>query len=385
MPPVILLAHLDVVPVEPGTGSAWTHPPFAGVVADGSVWGRGAIDDKAGVLGLLEAAEALLAGGFQPTRTVLLAFGHNEEGGGDPSGAAAIASLLASRGVHDAWLLDEGGMIYRHTPGVSQPVAFIGVTEKTAIDVELVAHAAGGHASMPPGDTAVGILAGALDRVARHPMPARLQGPTLAMFEMLAPHMPLLMRGAFANLWLTRPIVLRRLASQPETNATIRTTIAPTMLSASPKDNVLAAEARAVLNVRLLPPDTAAAVEAHLHGVIGDDRVTVDARGGGAPPNAVVSPTRTPVFTTLAGIVRGVYPEVLVAPFVTIGATDAREYRGVAPAAYRFLPIDQDGAVEQIHGTNEHVGIDAYARAIRVYATVIERIAGADPVRTESR
>ncbi|HYN09180.1 MAG TPA: M20 family peptidase [Vicinamibacterales bacterium] len=375
LPPVILVAHLDVVPAET-SGRAWTQPPFSGAIADGKVWGRGAIDDKSGVLGLLESVEALIGAGFTPERTIYLAFGHNEEDGGDASGAAAIARHLAGRGVHDAFLLDEGGVIFDRVPGVRQPVAFVGITEKDPVTFELRVTAPGGHASMPPTHTAVGILGRALDRLEQRPMPSRLDGAARETFMTLAPEMTPPMRAVFANLWLTRPAVLRRFAQTPETNATIRTTMAPTMLEASPKANVLATAARAIVNVRLLPGDRVPDAQRHMRAAIDDPRVeiVVLAGGGGDPPP--ISSATSADFARLGGAIRSVYPEVLVAPFLTVAATDSRHYVRIAPHIYRFLPIHFDGAFEAVHGVDEHVTIDAYEKAIRVYATIIKEMAG---------
>jgi carboxypeptidase PM20D1 len=372
--PIILAAHLDVVPVEPGTERLWTHAPFSGDLADGSLWGRGTIDDKSAVAGMLEAVDALLATGFKPSRTVYLAFGHNEEDGGDASGAGRIAEALRIRGVKNAWLLDEGGLIYDQVPGIHQPVAFIGVAEKGSMNLEVVARSAGGHAAMPPAQTAVGILARAIDRLERRQMPARLDGAALNMFETLAPDMSLGFRAAFANLWLTRPLVLPLLTSRPQTNALVRTTTAPTMLEGSPKANVLAVTARAVINFRLLPGDTPDAVESHVRAAVDDDRVEIH-RVGLSTSASPVAESDTPAFAALARSIRAVYPNALVAPYLSIAATDAREYSAVAAEAYRFLPIYQGGALESIHGTNEHVRLDAYEKAIRVYATLLEELA----------
>jgi carboxypeptidase PM20D1 len=374
-PPVLMLAHLDVVPAGDEGDRRWTHPPFAGTIADGSVWGRGAIDDKSGALGILEAVDALLATGFAPTRTVYLAFSHNEEGDGDPSGASTLARTLQARGVRDAWLLDEGGLVYDKVPGVDGRVAFVGITEKTAIGVELRVSSAGGHASMPPAETAVGILARAIDRVEGHPMPARLDGAARQMFLTLAPEMHGAMRVAFANLWLAEPLVLRQLTARPDTNAIVRTTIAPTQLEGSAKVNVLATDARAMLNVRLLPGDTPDAVLAHLRHAVDDERVAIRLADAGGPP-APISSTTTREFETLQAAIRAVYPDVRVAPFMTTGATDARLYAAIAPFAYRFLPIAQPGALDTIHGVDEHIRIDAYVDAIRTYATIVTSIAG---------
>jgi carboxypeptidase PM20D1 len=372
--PVLLTAHLDVVPVEPGSEHLWTHPPFNGVVADGSIWGRGTIDDKSGVAGLLEATEVLLASGFTPSRTVYLAFGHNEEGGGDASGAGAIAATLAARGVRHAWLLDEGGLISKQIPGVAEPVAFVGVAEKGFLNLELVAHSSGGHSSMPPEETAIGILARALDRIERNQMPARLDGASERMFQTLAPDMSLGMRAVFANLWLTRPLVVRLLSKRPQTNALVRTTTAPTMLEGGPKANVLPLTARATVNFRLLPGDTADLTEMHVRRVVSDDRVEIR-RVGQSVEATANSRSDTPEFAALARSIRAIYPNVLVAPYLTLAATDTREYVNVADHQYRFLPIYQEDVLEMIHGANEHVTIDAYEKAVRIYATLITELA----------
>jgi carboxypeptidase PM20D1 len=373
--PVVFCAHLDVVPVEPGTEAAWTQPPFDGVVAEGSVWGRGTLDDKLGVAGLFEAAEALVAAGFAPTRTVYFAFGHNEESDDDrESGAAAIAASLETRGVHDAIVMDEGGLVDDQVKGIPRPVAFVGVAEKGFMNVELTAHSDGGHASMPPTPTAVGRLARALDRLDRQPMPARLDGAARQLFETLAPDLPFPMRLAMSNLWITRPLVTRALSSQPSTNALIRTTAAPTMLEGSPKANVLAQTARAVVNLRLLPGDTTGAVLAHVRTAVDDP--AIDVRALGTPRDASpVSPANGRGFPAIARAIRAIYPDVLVAPFLTMAGTDARVYARIAPETFRFLPVYQAGALESLHGTNEHVQLDVYEKAIRVYATAIKELA----------
>ena len=206
-------------------------------------------------------------------------------------------------------------------------------------------------------------------------MPARLDGAAQAMFLTLAPHMAFPMRAAFANLWVTRPLVLRLLAGNPQTNALIRTTTALTMLEGSPKANVLATRARAVANFRLLPGDTPDLVLSHVRRVVNDARIEVTPLGGSTMASAV-SASDTPEFAALSRAIRAVYPNALVAPFLTIAATDSRAYGGVASHTYRFLPVYQDGALDMIHGINEHVRIDAYEKAIRVYATLIRELAG---------
>ena len=366
LPALILAAHLDVVP--PGTDlERWSRPPFGGIVDDNRVWGRGALDNKASVVGMLEAAESLLATGFTPTRTIYLALGHNEEDGADGSGAAAIAALLAERGVRDAWLFDEGGIVYDQMIGVQQPVALVGIGEKGVASITLEVEAAGGHASMPPVESAVGILSRAVDRLERSPMPPRLDGALAETFRILTPEMTWGMRTAFANLWLTRPVLMRQLAAQPQTNALVRTTMAPTMLRAGDKANVLATSAMATVNVRLLPGDTSAAVLAHVAKVVGDGRVRVEIEPGASWEPPALSPTDAPAYRALASVIRGVYPDTVVAPFLTVVATDARHYTTVAAYIYRFLPVHQPRALELIHAPDEHILLDTYEKLIAFF------------------
>lgn len=269
--PVVLLGHMDVVPVEGGTESAWKHPPFSGSIADGFVWGRGTMDDKSTVFGILEATELLLTSGFRPRRTIHLAFGADEEAGGVRS-AAVIAKLLASRGVRPLFVLDEGGMVVQGVlPGIESPVAVVGIAEKGYLTLELTAKGEGGHSSVPPPQTAAGILARAITRLEDNQMPAEVRGATANLFDAIGREMPFGMRMLFANRWLFDPVIEWKMGSVPRSNATIRTTTAVTMLQGSPKDNVLPSRAKAAVNFRILPGDDIASVTSHVKRVIDDD------------------------------------------------------------------------------------------------------------------
>src|SRR5438093_10539506 len=249
--PIVLLAHQDVVPVEPGTEGRWTEPPFEGKIAAGYVWGRGALDDKGSLVAILEAIEHLVAGGAQPRRTVYLAFGYDEEVGGR-RGAARIAELLASRSVHPEFVLDEGGALTTGlVTGISAPVALVGIAEKGYVTVSLTAQAEGGHSSMPPPQTAVGILATGLTRLEGQQMPRAIRGPTADMFDYLGPEMSFGARLVMANRWLFGGVLAGRFGATPQGNAMLRTTTAPTVLQAGVKENVLPSSARALVNFRI--------------------------------------------------------------------------------------------------------------------------------------
>jgi carboxypeptidase PM20D1 len=373
LPPLILTAHQDVVPADDLTG--WTRPPFDGVVADGSAWGRGTLDDKGSLLALCEATESLLTNGFTPERTIYFGFGDDEEGGNTDNGADAIVRALQGRGVHGATVIDEGGWVYDKIPGVAKHVALIGIAEKGYLSVQLAITGAGGHSSMPPNETAIGILGRAVDAVERHPMPPRLDGASAALFDTLAPEMSYGMKVLFANRRVTGPLIIRTLAKQPATNAAIRTTTAATMIRGGDKENVLASSATAVVNFRLLPGDTADDVIAHVKTAVNDPRVTVTPYRTMGVPASPVSSTSSPDFVNLGRAVRATMPDVLVAPYLTIGATDGRRYGPVASDIYRFVPIDQPGATELLHAPNEHIEISAYMKAIRAYSAIIQAMA----------
>ncbi len=368
--PVVMMSHLDVVPVEAGSEGAWTHPPFSGDIADGFVWGRGTLDDKVGVLSTLEAVEALVAKGYQPRRTVYLAFGDDEEV--DGHGAGAIVALLKSRGVHPLVAIDEGSAIVRGViPGVSRPAGLIGIAEKGHMSVQLTVMSAGGHSSMPPPQTAVGVLAQAIDRLEKHPLPARLDGAAEGMLGQLGREMPLGARVMMANLWLTRPFVVRRLARSPVTNASLRTTTAPTMIQGSPKENVLPIRAQAIVNFRIIPGETPESVLEHVRKVVDDSNVVVAIAGAVAPPSPVSS-TTSAAYRILARDITVLEPDAVVAPSLVVAATDSRQYGGYARDVYRFLPVQIGSTdLERIHGTNERIGVHDYARGVAFMTLLI--------------
>ncbi len=378
--PILLTAHLDVVPAA--DPDAWTHPPFSGRIADGFVWGRGTLDDKVGVLGLLEAVELLVRGGFSPTRTVYLGFGHDEEVGGQ-DGAVKIAERLANKTDRLEMVLDEGlAVIDGVINGLARPLATIGVAEKGYLSLELIARARGGHSSTPAADTAIGRLARAIARLESQPMPARLAGPAEDLFVTIAPELPFLQRTLFANRWLFDPLLLRVLASSPGPSATLRTTLAPTMLAAGVKDNVLPAEARAVVNTRIHPLDSIDAVEQHVRRVIDDNAIDVRRFASFASEPSTVSPTDSPGFAWIAQSIRQVYSEALVAPSLVLGGTDARHYAGLSENIYRFVPMRLTRSdIARIHGVDERISIEDYGRVVQFYAQLIRNACGSQSIQ----
>lgn len=371
--PLLLLGHMDVVPVEPGTEDQWAEPPFGGVVRDGVVWGRGALDNKPNVFGALEAVEALLARGFEPRRTVLMAFGHDEELGG-PDGAVAMAALLASRGVRPMLVVDEGGGVAEGLfPGIDRPVAAIGIAEKGAVNVELLVESAGGHSSVPPEETAVGILAAAVARVQANPLPGGFDGSMRQLFETVGPHMGLGYRLVATNLWLFSPLVERAMLASPRTAAMVRTTTAPTIFRAGVKSNVLPTSARAVVNFRIHPRDSTETVMEHVRRVVDDPRVTVrpDPTGTHREPSSVSS-TESEGYRLLTRTIRQTWPAAVVAPYLIFAGTDARHYRELSDSVYGFQPVLLGtDSLQMAHGIGERLSVENLARAARFYAQLI--------------
>lgn len=385
--PVVLMAHYDVVAV-PGLPvpvddvdarvEGWTHPPFAGVVRDGAVWGRGTLDDKGALVVVLEAVEALVAAGWTPPRDVYLSFGHNEETAGD--GAREAVRRLRERGVTPWLVLDEGGAVVQGAmPGVEAPTAVVGIAEKGILDLEMSTRDEGGHASTPAPGGATVRLARAITRIDDHPFPPRLSEPVRALLATLADHADGPMRRVFANADRLGPVVARaftRLGVEPA--ALVRTTVAITQLEGSPGANVLAQTARANANIRILPGETVASVVARLTRVIGDPSVTLRVVSGEDP--SPVSPAGGPQWEVLRTALGASYPDAVLTPYVQLGASDSRHYCAISEHVYRFSPFDltpeQRGS---IHGIDEHLTVDALGRGVAFVAALLGAVPAPGP------
>lgn len=374
--PVLLLAHLDVVPVAPGTEGDWIHPPFSGALAEGHVWGRGTLDDKQNAVGALEAFEHLLEAGFTPERTVLLALGHDEEIGGT-EGAVRIRERLQERGVRAHLVLDEGAAIVEDVDGVEAPVAFVGIAEKGYATVRLTARSAGGHSSMPPDHSAAGRIGAAVAALEANPMPARLDGPIGVQFDHMGPESVLARRVVFANRWLLGGVLKRILAGDAATNAMIRTTTAVTMLEGSPKENVLPTSATAHVNFRIRPGDSTADVLDHVRGLVDGLDIEVEEAGDLASEPSPVSPVDGVPFAQIATTIRQVFPDVVVSPFLVLGATDARHFTPISDHVYRFSAVTLTRAdLARIHGTNERVSVESMGRIVTFYVQFVKNTCG---------
>jgi carboxypeptidase PM20D1 len=373
--PIALMAHHDVAPIASGTEDRWQVPPFAGVVKDGYVWGRGTWDDKGNLIAQLQAVEMLLASGFQPRQTVYVVSGADEEVAG-LRGAAQIAKLLQERKVRLDFAIDEGLVLTEGLiPGVAAPAALVGVAEKGYVTVQLKVATAPGHASMPPppGSTAIVKLGEALKRLDDGQFPAELKGVARELFETLAPEMSGMQRVALSNLWLFGPLVESQLANAPSTNAMLRTTTALTVINAGSKHNVIPGVAEAIVDFRILPGDTVESVLQHVRDKVGAG-VDVKVVGGSTEPTPVTS-TATASYRVLERTLRSQFPGTLVAPALFVAGSDSRHFVPIADSIYRFSPVRaRPEDIARLHGTNERISVANLGELVRFYHQLLRNL-----------
>jgi carboxypeptidase PM20D1 len=367
--PVMVMAHQDVVSADP---AGWTHPPFEGRIVDGLIWGRGTLDIKNQLIGIFDAAEALLAQGFQPERTILFGLGHDEETGG-VNGSKVMGQVLKERGIHLAGIVDEGGGIVEGlAAGVRGPVALIGVSEKGYLTTEFSVTGQPGHSSTPPPQTAIGILARGLARLEAKPMRTHVRR-LRPLYAGIGRAAPIYLQVAFANIWLFGPLLRRWLVRIPEMNASIRTTTALTIVHGGVEDNTIPAEAKATVNFRPLPGDSIAEVLEHARKVIGDERVQIRPVEGKFNEALPVSSNSAPAYAGLKQVVRETFDNPPVAPFVMLGGTDCQHFVPVCDCIYRFTSLVMDETFRGLeHGIGERIPVEGMARMVKFYARLMQ-------------
>lgn len=372
--PIILMAHQDVVPITEGSEKDWKYPPFDGVLAENAIWGRGTVDDKGSLIALVEAIELLVGKGFVPKRTIYIVSGHDEEVGG--AGARAAARYLEEKGVKALFALDEGSAVIKNAPVIDRSAAFIGIAEKGYATLKVTAEAEGGHSSMPPRETAVVNLARAVTAINGAKFPLKLDGPGGEMIDVLAAEKGGIMKLAVANKWLFNGQIKRQIAATPSGAALLHTTIAPTMLQGSPKENVLPQSATALINYRIAPWDRSADIMEKAKAAVGNIQVSFSWVNPPKEPSKISS-TSSDGWKYVAGAARLSAPDAAIAPYLVIAATDGRSMEGVARDVYRFMPVELSlDETAMIHGTNEHMTVDNLERLIKFYMQLIRSSAG---------
>ena len=380
--PAMLLAHYDVVPAdnpiaEHGASPSWSYPPFSGAVEEGYIWGRGALDNKTSLIGILEAAEQLISAGFSPKRTIYIASGYDEEIGGK-NGALKTAQELKQRGILLDFVLDEGFTIIE--PDIftllNGPIALIGIAEKGIMDIMITADGEEGHASMPPKNTAAGKLAKAIVAVEKNPFPARIIPTMKSFLKAIAPEVKGITGFILRHSGIFAFLIKKSFALSPTNNAMIRTTQAVTMLKGSEKENVLPKKASAVINIRILPGDTTESVLERIKGIINDKSVKVEVPEYFDAGNPVdESNLKSEGYKIIEESIHETFPGIFTAPSIVLATTDSRHYKEVSENIFRFVPIRINKSnLKTIHGTNERIKEEDFLKVVDFYKNLINRL-----------
>lgn len=367
--PTVLMAHYDVVSV---VEEGWSKPAFEGIIEDGVLWGRGTLDTKGTLNGVMQAVENLLVKGFQPKNDIYLAFGGDEEISGN--GAPSIVRWFEEKGIVPAMVLDEGGAVVEKVfPGVSRPCAVVGVAEKGMLNVKFEVSGNGGHASSPPPHTAVGMLSEACLQVENHPAPRRFNAATAGLFNTLGRHSTFVYRMIFANLWCFMPLLdMICKKSGGELNALMRTTCAFTTMEGSKGLNVMPPHAQMTANMRIMTGETVESTLAYVRKTVKNPKVQVSCMEGNDP--SPISRTDCAEWEQLSDAIRSTWEGTLVSPYLMLACSDSRHYGNLSDKVYRFcamaLSKEERGT---IHGNDERIPLETIGKTVEFYLRIIQK------------
>ncbi|KAK7686392.1 hypothetical protein QCA50_010616 [Cerrena zonata] len=407
--PLLLMGHQDVVPVNPDTVSEWTHPPFSGHFDGKLLWGRGSSDDKNGLVGILSTVETLIESGFKPTRGIVLSFGFDEEASG-PQGAAHLAEYLQEKYGKNAFalLVDEGGdYMIEHGKVFATP----GIAEKGYIDVRIDVESPGGHSSVPPSHTTIGLLSALLVHIESNPYTPKLNRgtPMYMKSQCLAAHAPKLPSDLRKALLAAEKsdTALRAaekiLFEDRMFKALVGTTQAIDLISGGVKTNALPESAWAIVNHRIATDSSLTETKEHdihtlktlaakfnlSYSAFGEDitdssshaygKLTLsDAFHAGLQP-APITPLDAAAYQLVSGTIKATYDahrggdEVIVSPGIMSGNTDTRYYWDLTPHIFRYNHhyTGNDSLFKDIHTVNEYIEVDAYIEMIKFFTLLI--------------
>ena len=365
--PAVLMAHYDVVSVNE---EGWSHDAFGGEISDGYLWGRGAIDTKSTLAGILTAAEQLIKRGYIPKNDIYFAFSGNEEVGGN--GAPATVAYLKENKVTPSFVLDEGGIVSSDVfPGVKKRAAIIGIAEKGMLNVEYTAKSAGGHSSAPLRVSPIGKLSKACTRIESKPFKMRFTDPAKRMFDAMARHSSFGYRLIFANLWCFAPIfdiITKKMGG--EVSAIVRTTTAFTQMEGSKGMNVIPDCAKMVSNHRIIPGESVDSVVNTLRKRAGDKDVIINAVYGMEPSR--ISVTEGDGWSRIRECALECFGDVIVSPYLMLACSDSRHFGEISDRVYRFSPMElskEERAL--IHASDERIPLSTLEKVVEFYLRLI--------------
>ena len=367
--PSVMMAHYDVVPVQE---DMWEKPPFAAILEDGVLWGRGTLDTKVTLNGALSAANYLVQKEFVPEQDIHFAFSGGEEVNG--KGAENIVNYFAQQGIVPALVVDEGGAVVENVfPGVNVPCGMIGIAEKGMINVRYTVRSGGGHASAPLPKSPVTDLAKACRKVVDNPFPMHLTPPVAALFDTLGRQSSFVYKLIFANLWCFKPILnLICISSGGEMNALVRTTTAFTMMEGSSARNVIPAKASIVSNMRLNPQDTVESAVEYLRKTVNDPSVEIEVLEGNDPSR--ISQVDCDSYRKVAAAVSATWDGCITSPYLMVQCSDSRHYGAISDKVYRFSAMDLTKEERgTIHGNNERIRVETIHRAVEFYIRLLRQ------------
>ena len=372
--PIALLGHQDVVPVTSGTEDDWVHPPFEGFDDGEFIWGRGALDMKNHLIGVLEATEALLEDGFTPERDVYLLFGDNEEVvANDKNGARDIMNYLKDKGVRLDCVLDEGGaMLPVDVPYVinNKYLAGIGIGEKGYADIEVAVCAKGGHSSQPPKHSAIGQLADVIKDIENHQFKSEFSYNMKQLLNSVSRNMTYPVRLVTCNIKALQPALLQIFKLIPPAACMVRTTTGVTMTQGSPAANVLPQRASVTINFRAMPGVTTDDLVAHIRKVVRNKDIEINVLN--SKEASKMSPTDSRSYKIIAGLCSRMEPNAIVVPYLVMGGTDACNYEPICENIYRYGPFKADASLMLCtHGTNERIPIACMEEGIVFFKNFI--------------
>lgn len=368
--PVLLAAHADVVGVE---REKWTVDPFGGVIKDGYVFGRGAIDFKGGMAVFARAALMLAEQKVPLARDVIFLAEADEEGG------LYNTSWLAQGHwpkIECEFSLNEGGWIIKRADGRVQYVS-ISTADKISIAIVLTARGTSTHSSMPRPDNAIFTLARALAKLADHQTEVTLTPSTRQFFLTLAKTSAPPMSEHFRNLTSGDGELVRRadqeISKDPLLHAIMRNTIAPVLMDAGFRTNVIPGSAEATVNVRIIPGTNPADIVREFEGVIGDPRVEVRLAAS-PPPSVPASPETTDLYRALEKQARVQFPGVEVTSYLFQAGTDARAWRSRGVPTYGIYPYAIDAEdLTRMHGNDERVSVESLRQGTEmIFRTLVD-------------